>query len=230
MKHSKIIIITLLFFTFSSSAQTVNDKREIYQTVIQTLADNNLPLINETFTRIYNYDIDGNFDKWFYQRQKQKSADTSEIIINTICVIPIEYSQSVKSFLKSKNMEEVDFSNRTNNLKLDSLNKYILDNRIISWKKAPTTNSTFKNIFKKKQAIGLSSILFDEQNNVALVKIQVYSKNKLRSKNPSKIIILNKVRKDWTIIGSLDEKQLTKVLLQLGLTEEQSAVVCLVLK
>ena len=66
----------------------------------------------------------------------------------------------------------LDFSNRTNNLKLDSLNKYILDNRIISWKKAPISNSTFRNIFKKKQTIGLSSILFDRQNNLALVKIQ----------------------------------------------------------
>jgi hypothetical protein len=171
MKQSKIITIVLLFFTFSISAQTVSEKKEIYQTVIKTFADNNLPLINETFTRIYNYDIDGNLDKWFYQEQEQKSDDSSEIIINTICVIPIEYSQSIESFLKSQNMENIDFSNRINNLKLDSLNKYILDNRIISWKKAPISNSTFRNIFKKKQTIGLSSILFDRQNNLALVKI-----------------------------------------------------------
>ena len=56
------------------------------------VADNQIPIINETFTRIYKYDIDGNYDKWFYQRDSQKSSDTSQLIGRMICVTPIEYS------------------------------------------------------------------------------------------------------------------------------------------
>lgn len=209
MKQFKFIFITLVFFTFSSSAQTVKEKKEIYQTVIRAFANNNLPLINETLTRIYNYDIDGNFDKWFYQRDNQQSPDTFGFAGRLICVNPIEYDETVIAFLKSQNIKEGDFSYQTDNLKLDSLSNYISNSRIISWKKAPLSNSFFRNIFKKKQVIGLSDVLFNENNNLATVKIQVYAKNKLRSKNPSKIIVLNKDGSDWKIIGSLDEKQPT---------------------
>ena len=219
MKYITFITLILLSFTFYVSAQTFTDKKEIYHYVLERFADNNLPIINETLTRIYNYNIDGNYDKWFYQGDKQKSSDTSEIIITTICVEPIKYSQSVISFLNSKNITSDDFTNRTDNLKLDSLSKYISDNRIISWKKAPLRNSFFGSIFKKKRVIGLSNVLFDDQNKVALVKTQVYAKNKLRSKNPSEIIILNKIGMDWQIIGSLDEKQPTGRLQQVGLNE-----------
>lgn len=209
MKPVISITLTLLFFTFYGTAQTFKEKKEIYQLVLEKYANSNLPIINETLTRIYNYDIDGNYYKWFYQKDKQKPSDTSEITITTICVVPIEYSQSVISFLHSKNITVDDFTGN-DNLKLDSLSNYISDDRIISWKKAPLRNSFFRNIFKKKRVIGLSSILFDKQNQVALLKIQVYAKNKLRSKNPSKIIILNKVEMDWKVTGSLDEKQPTK--------------------
>ena len=210
MKPAFFITIILLSATFYSSAQTSEQKKEVYQLVLQRFTNNNLPIVNETFTRIYNYDIDGNYDKWFYQRDKQKPSDTSEIIVTTICVEPIKYSESVMSFLNSRNITTDDFAKRTDDFKLDSLSKYISDSRIISWRRAPLRNSFFGNIFKKKRVIGLSNILFDEQNTVALVKTQIYSKNKLRSKNPSEIIILKKIGMDWKVIGSLDEKQPTK--------------------
>lgn len=206
MKPVSIFTVILLFFTFYSSAQTLTDKKKIYKAVIETIADNQLPIINETLTRIYKGDIDGDYNKWFYKRDNQKSSATSQLIGSTICVNPIEYSQTVLTFLQAKNIATKGLINRADNTKLDSLNNYISTDRIVSWKKAPLANSTFGNIFKKKRAIGISSILFDDQNKIALVKVQVYSKNKLRSKNPSKIVILQKAELDWTIIGSLDEK------------------------
>jgi hypothetical protein len=101
------------------------------------------------------------------------------------------------------------FGTRTDNFNLDSINKYISDNRFMSWKRAPLRNSFLGNIFKKNRVIGLSNIVLDHQNTIALVKAQVYSKNKQRSKNPSEIVILKRIENDWKVIGSLDEMQLT---------------------
>lgn len=202
-----ILVITILFsFPFYSSAQTFVDRKKIYEFVIDNLVPNKIPIINETLTRIYKYDIDGNYDKWLFPIFNQESSDTSNLVGRAVCVIPIEYSQSVISFLASQNIATKDFINQADDIKLDSLKNYISDVRIISWGKAPLANSSLGNIFKKKRAIALSSILFDEQSKIALVKIQIYARNRLRSKNPSKIIILSKVEIDWKVVGSLDEK------------------------
>jgi hypothetical protein len=206
MKSIIFFWVILFSFSFYSSAQTFTDRKKIYELVIDTFVSNKIPIINETFTRIYRFDIDGNYDKWFYAIFNQESSDTSILVGRTICVVPIEYSRSVISFLDSQNIVTEGLSNRTGNIQLDSLKHYISDERIISWKKAPLENSTFGNIFKTRRVVGLSSILFDEQNKIAVVKIQVYARNRLRSKNPSIIIILNKVGMDWKIISSLNEK------------------------
>jgi len=79
----------------------------------------------------------------------------------------------------------------------------------MSWKRAPLRNSFLGNIFKKNRVMGLSTIVFDLQNKIALVKTQVYSENKKGSKNPSEIIILKKIKNDWKVIGSLNEMQRT---------------------
>src|SRR5574337_790284 len=134
MKPAFFITLILLSAAFYCTAQTSEEKKEIYHLVLQRFTNNNLPIVNETFTRIYNYDIDGNYDKWFYQKDKQKSSDTSEIIMNLICIEPIKYSESVISFLNSKNITANGFAKRTDNFNLDSLSKYISDNRIISWR------------------------------------------------------------------------------------------------
>ena len=136
MKSFLLITLIILSVIFNSSAQTSEEKKEIYHLVLENLNNGNVPIINETFTRIYNYDIDGDYDKWFYQRDKQKSFDTSEVVITTICVEPIRYSESVISFLSSKNITTDGFGKRTDNFKLDSISKYISDNRFMSWKRA----------------------------------------------------------------------------------------------
>ena len=211
MKHCKYILVILFFISGSISAQTYKDRKEIYQVVIKDFGDNKFPIVNETIDRIENYDIDGNMDRWLKQFRIQKNSDTSrlvELMVSFPCVNPIEYSESVIGFLKRKNIEQINFSDQTNNKKLDSLSNYILDKRLIPWKKAPNTNSAIGNIFKKKNAISLSRIVFDKQNNIALVKRWMYSKNK-KSKNPSKIIILQKMGMDWNVIGSLEQKMAT---------------------
>lgn len=200
------ITLILLSAPFHSPAQAFEEKKDIYNLVLQRSTNNKLPIINETFTRIYNYDIDGNYDKWFYQRDKQKPSDTSENTMTAICAEPIRYSESVISFLNSRNITAENFPKGTDNFKLDSLSKYISDNRIISWRKAPLGNSFLGNIFKKKRVIGFSNILFDQQNSIALVKIQFYSRSRQQRKNPSEIIILKKIEMDWKVIGSLKEK------------------------
>lgn len=209
MKTPLLITFMLLSATFYSSAQTPEEKKEIYHLVLQRLTNNSLPIINETFTRIYNYDIDGNYDKWFYQRGKQKLSDTSGIIMAVICVEPIKYSEPVIGFLNSRNITTDGFDMQTDNFRLDSISKYIPDNRIISGKRAPLRNSFPGNIFKKKRVIGLSNILLDNRNAIALVKTRVYSRNRKRSKNPSEIIILNKTENNWKVIGLLNEMQPT---------------------
>lgn len=208
MKHCKYILVILFFISSSISAQTDKDRKEIYQVVIKNFADNQFPIVNETIERIENYDIDGNMENWLKQFGVLNTSDTFSLVSNFPCVNPIEYSESVIDFLKRKNIEEIDFSDQTINIKLDSLSNYILDKRFISWKKAPIANSAIRNIFKKNNAISLSRILFEKQNNIALVKVWIYSKNK-QSKNPSKIIILKKVELDWNVIGSLKQKMAT---------------------
>src|SRR5665647_338806 len=158
MKLLKLITIFSLFFSLKSQAQTASDKTKIYKNVIETFADKDQPVINETFARIYKHDINGNYDKWFYHLGTLNLLDTSEIVISTFCVNPIQYSQSVIGFLHSKNIDSdsADFINQTDKFKLDSLNKFISDKRFISWKKAPLSNSAFGNLFKKRKVIGLS--------------------------------------------------------------------------
>jgi hypothetical protein len=207
MKPIIFIFTILISVPFFSPAQTFTDRKKIYEFVIDSFAPDKIPIVNETLARIYKYDIDGNYDKWFYPIFNQESSDTSILVGRAVCVVPTEYSQSVLSFLESKNIVSKDLTNRTDNIKLDRLKNYISKERIISWKKAPLANSTFGNIFKRKMVIGVSSILFDEQNKIALIKIRVYARNRLRSKSPSKIIILSKAGMDWKVIGSLDEKK-----------------------
>lgn len=204
----QITFILTCLFSISLYGQSSLDKTKIYETVLQTLPDKSIPVINETFARIYEYDIDGDFVRWRYQRAKQSPKD-SIMAISLICILPITYSQTAMDYLKSKNIS-ADISSFLDQLKhssADSLNKYIPVKKFISWEKAPLGRTAVGNLFKKKKVIALSNILFDSQNQIALVKVQTYSKNKLRSENPSKIIILSKAAENWVISGTLDEKQ-----------------------
>lgn len=206
----RITFITALFLLSNASggAQTALDKANIYEAIIQSFPGKNISILNEMVTRIYSYDIDGDYNKWYYRERTQPSSDTSLFPVSMLCVIPVRYSQTVMSYLQSKNVpaDASVFLSQVQNAEIDSLEKYLPDNRFVSWKKAPLANSAFRNLFKKKRVTGLSSILFDQQNKIALVKIQVYSKKKRQGENLSKIILLRKVGTDWIITGSLDEK------------------------
>jgi hypothetical protein len=209
MKTFKFITAILVLFSLKCSAHTSSVKAKIYQTVIEKFPDKSLSIINETISRIYKYDIDGDYNKCFSQRSKQTLLDTSERVLTIICANPIMYSLTVLEFLRSKNIlpDPTSLLLQANEMKLDSLSKYLTNDRLILWNKAPLANSFLGNLFKKGKAIGLSRVLFDRQSHIALVKLQVFAKNKAHSENPSWIFILNKVGTEWEVIGSLDEKQ-----------------------
>ena len=209
MKTVKLITTILALLSLECSAQTSSDKAKIYETIIEKFSDKSLPLINETIGRIYKYDIDGDYSKWFYNRSNRTSVDTSEKVLNIICANPIMYSQTVLEFLRSRNImaDPSNLLNQANEVKLDSLRSYSTNGRLISWKKAPLANSFLGNLFKKGKVMGLSNILFDQQNDIALVKLQVFAKNKTKAENPSWIFILKKGATEWEVIGSLDDKQ-----------------------
>jgi hypothetical protein len=208
MSSTKTTAVILLFVSQSGRAQTIEDRSKIYNIVIQEFSDKALPIVNETFTRIYTYDIDGDYEKWFHQSGKPV-PDTSIITGRTICVIPTRYAQSVTDFLHSMRItsDPTSFLNQANETKLDSLSRYIVAYNLISWRKAPLAHSVVGNLFKKRKVVGLSQIFFDKKNNLALVKLQVYSKNSSPVVHPSRLIILHKTDRVWKVIGVLDEKQ-----------------------
>ena len=209
MKALILITTVLVLFSLKCAAQTSLDKAKIYQTVIEQFSDKSLPVINETISRVYKYDIDGNYSKWFYQRSNQTSLNTSERVWTTICANPTMYTQTVLEFLRSRNIMTDSFNllSQANEVELDSLRNYSTNDRLISWEKAPLANSFLGNLFKKGKVIGLSNIVFDQQNDIAVVKLQVFAKNKTKAENPSWIFILKKGATEWEVIGSLDEKQ-----------------------
>lgn len=209
MRPITLLIVSLLVIGISCPAQTAPDKADIYKTVVQSLSDKNIPLLNETITRIYSYDIDGDYAKWYFRRNNPVPPDSSVVLVQMICVIPIRYSQPLTGYFISKNISAdiPGFLYQANHPTPDRLAKYIPGKKLVSWKRAPLTNSALINFFKKKKVIGLSSILFDQENKIALVKVQVYSRKRLHSENSSKIVILNKVGTDWIITGSLDENE-----------------------
>jgi hypothetical protein len=216
MKTLKLIITVLALLTLECSAQTSSDKAKIYRAVIEKFPNKNLPVINETISRIYKYDIDGDYSKWFYNRVHQTSLDTSKRVVTVICANPIMYSQTILEYLRSRHImaDPSYLLSQANVAKLDSVRNYSTNDRLISWEKAPLANSFLGNLFKKGKVIGLSNILFDQQNNIALVKLQVFAKNKAHTENPSWIFVLTKIGTEWEVIGSLDEKQQPTAVLQ----------------
>jgi hypothetical protein len=210
MRQITLTIIILVAIESFGHAQITGDKVKIYKLVIESFTDKNLPLINETITTIDKYDIDGDYNKWLYQTRSQMANDTSNgyIQITAICATPVQYTQSVLSYLSSQGISAntADFFYQADQRKLDSLDKYVSKERVVSWRRAPFRSSLFGNLFKKKRVTGLSTIVFNPSNKIALVKIQVYSKKRTQKENTSKIVILKKTDIDWTILGFLDQK------------------------
>jgi len=195
----RLLFIIMLFVSLHVGGQEArtDDRAKIYQHIILTHVGEENYVINETFTPVKKYDIDGNYQRWFYQSFQNM----------LVCVNPIKYESTVLDFLHVKEVE-LDTSSVFRQIEvpvLDSLSKYELSVKLIPFNKAPLRHSFLGNLFKKKCAVGLSSIYFDDGNHIAFVKLQVYSKNRQAVDNPSKIIVLQKQGVEWKTLGVLQE-------------------------
>lgn len=205
MRLIYLLFTTALLSSTSAFAQIHSDKVEIYRLVMDSFIGKNMPLINETFNQIYKYDLDGDFEKWFYDTRREKQTNDSVILVTAICVTPISYYQKLLDYARSFEIildRELLFS-QLDHSRLDSLTNYVSDNRIISWRRAPLKNSWLANLFKKSATIGLSTILFDASASVGFVKLNTYSKDKRQIKNNTTIIMVRKVIGQWIIAGLL---------------------------
>ena len=197
----KEVVFILLLASLSAAGQDSRkeDGKKIYHHIIHKHLDRKTSIINEIFTPLKKYDVDGNYERWFYQSFKGV----------IICVIPIQYEKTVIEFLESRNvnLDTGSIFRQIETAKVDSLSKYNLDANLIPSSRAPLGgHSLFGNLFKKKKAVGLSPVYFDERNNLALVKIQIYSRTKQSAANPSQIIILQKQDGEWKTMVVIPEK------------------------
>lgn len=207
----KVFFAIVLLLSLSAVGQegSNNERKKIYQHVIIEFIDKDAFVINETFTPITRYDIDGNYEKWFYQSFPKSMV---------ISVVPVKYESTVFDLLQSKgaSLDTISIFRQIETFELDSLSKYGVPVKLIPFTEAPIRHSFFGNLFKKKKAVGLSRILFDEKNQIAIVKLQVYSKKKQMTANHSKIIILQKQGDDWKVSGVLQEELQPTATLQYG--------------
>jgi hypothetical protein len=193
----KVLCVIALFISFAAGGQEnqIDEREKIYQHILRTHIDKKDDVLDEIFTPVNKYDIDGNYQRWFYRSGMMVS------------VVPIQYESTVYDFLQSKNinLDTLTIFRQIDTAKLDSLSKYTTIVNIISINKAPLRHSFLGNLFKKKSAVGLSQIYFDKGSRIAFVKLQVYSKKKQSIYNPSKIIILQRQDEEWKTIGVLQK-------------------------
>lgn len=198
----KLLLTLILLLSLSSAGQTntAADRRDIYQLVIRELVDRKVSLVNELFAGVYQYDIDGDYDRLHSDRFAKGTI---------ICVAPVRYESSVTAFLKASGIEldTASVYRQMDSFQLDSLSKYVRSVGLISYTRAPLHRSTIGNLLKKRKATGLSTILFDSLNGIAFLKLQVFAKKKQSRYNPSRILVLQKKENEWTIAGVLEEKR-----------------------
>lgn len=196
----KALVFLTWFAAISATGQErhMEDLEKIYHHVIHTHLDKKTNIINEIFTPLKEYDVDGNYERWF-------SPPFTRVMV---CVIPIPYERTVLEFLQSQNihLDTASIFRQIEMAKVDSLSKYKLNFDLIPSSRAPIGHSFLGNFFKKKRAVGLSPVYFDEKNFLAIVKTQMYSRNKQSEDNPSQIIILQKQGLEWKTIGILRKK------------------------
>lgn len=205
MHHKPILyLLSVVFFGFNPGySQTDKLKGELYQKAITTYLNDHPFITNETLGRVEKYDIDGNFEKWFYGRfRKVNNDDTSRLSVTIVDLEPVRYPQTINDFLKSRQIDTINTTKLSIPNQRDSLEKYIHYDKLISVKKAPWRYSTVGNIFKKKKAYSLSNILFNEDMNIAVLKIISFSK--IKSQQTSEIVLFRKENGGWNIIGTLE--------------------------
>lgn len=197
----KMLLPLMLLTSLAAAGQddAAGERRAIYRLVIRELVDQEAPLVNETIARIYKYDIDGAYDKWFYHRFPEGVL---------VCALPIRYESTVIDFLNSKGiaLDSGSVYGQIDSVQTGCLSHSIHSGQLITYTRAPLRHSVPGNLFKKRKATGLSPILFDHPNGVAFLKLQVFAKKRQARYQLSRIVVLQKRRGVWNIAGVLDEK------------------------
>lgn len=201
----KPLLPLILLLSLSAAGQTdrAADCRDIYQLVIRELVDKEAPLINELFAGVTRYDIDGDYDSWLSDKFPKGMI---------ICVVPIRYESTVVAFLKARGIEldTASVYRQMDSFKPDSLSNYVRTAGLIPCTRAPLHHLAMGNLFKKRKATGLSTLLFDPQSGTAFLKLQVFAKKKQSRYKPSRIVVLQKRGGEWAIAGVLEEKGLPR--------------------
>jgi hypothetical protein len=207
MKYLFTTILVLLMKNLCF-AQTFSDKQTIYNAILDSFTDKKMPTINQTVIGFAPYDLDGDYEKWFYKRERKLGKDSSLIVVHSICANPIKYTQSVTNFISVRGFDAdtAFFHLQFKKSELDSLSKYISSRELTNCKYRPTPTSYFWNLFyKKRQAVALSKIIFNKTGNIGVIKMQYFSKSDMHKDNPSKILVYSKNAYSWSLLGIIEE-------------------------
>ena len=138
-----LAIMLLLSVTAAAQDRWFNERRIIYQHIIRELVNKDASLIDETVTSLYKYDIDGNYQKWFYQPFASHRL---------ISVVPVEYESTVLEFLSSRGiqLDTNSINKQLENSKPGCLSRYVSAAELIPFTKAPLKHSTLGNLFQSR--------------------------------------------------------------------------------
>lgn len=196
-------IIALFTLSLSAHSQPPTEKDNIYGEVIENAVPNGNPIVNRTVGVISASDIDGDLSKW-YQAMTGNPDDTAAVVMRVICVTPVMYAPTVDEFLASRNLGPFK-ADSTRSTEFFILTSSVEPARLVSLRRAPLSPFFMGNIFKKSRAVALSNILFNADRNLAQIKISTLVKRPQRDRPPSKIVILQKERNNWRILGMVAE-------------------------
>lgn len=130
------------------------------------------------------------------------------MVSTIIDVVPITYSQTIFEFLKEKEViaDTNALLEAVSEQKMGTLRNYIGGYDFLPLKKRLLWHTKIGDLFKKKQAISFSAVLFEPDYQLAVVKRFNMAKKTAARYNLSALFILQKGVKDRKIIGMLKQK------------------------
>lgn len=203
MKYLSFLIVVLYLIPAVTSGQEKTDKAHIYQITINEMVPERIPIVNRTVGHIIGSDIDGDISKAF-PVIREDPDDSSAVILRLICLEPARFVPTVNEFLASKDIKPFE-ADRAGSEEFSDLAPYAEAGRLIPLKRAPFRHSFIGNIFKKSQSVVISSLLFNDDHSLALVKVSQWAKRPRPHEPLAKIVILEKEGDSWHILGAVHE-------------------------
>lgn len=211
------LLFCLITVKTSFTQYTDADRSAIYETVTGRYADTGIALINETYCRIYKYDIDGDIHR--HVAEPPPKAGRTVLYADAQAIV---YQQTISEYL-GRQMILVDTAylfDQLDHVRIDSLHRYTAN-----WPgqvKRSETSGLFaleQKLLDKPLMTVLSDILFISSYNLAFVKIQEYPylrpeipeehwkyRDKKRVYYASNIVVLKKTGTGWIIQDVLKQK------------------------